>query len=673
MNPKLSIIMPVCNVEKYLSACLESALNQSFDDIEIICINDGSTDNSLAILKEFSAKDNRIVIVDKANAGYGAAMNDGLKIAKGEYIGILESDDRVCEDAWKRLFETAIDNDLDLIRGNYIQSRNDSEHFFEANRIMERTYPDDLPEAPYDIVFKPTDYPRCFWTNPSIWTGLFKTQFLRDNDIWFNETPGAAYQDTAFAFKTWAMANRAMLVEYPVIYYTVDNESSSSNSKSKAYAVCDEIHEIENYLSDRKVETICHKALSAVRYKTYAWNKNRISDDLKGEFEQLMWDEMRSDNQNGYCDEQVFRRNAFEIVTRNINDLPTVSIVVCIKNETAFLQRCLDSVLGQTLQDIEVICVAYGDCDDCLKTLENYKQNDDRVSVIVSKDSNTGEAFNKGLSQAKGTYLLFLNPSDSIDPGMLEDLSQMQDKNDLDIAMCKMRVYNSENGNTLNLRNAILGKLKQNKLYDATDLWGYAFRYADGSTRNKLLRRSYIANLGLDFQDTEYFYTDYLVYMALALEKRFMFTNKRYAIKESKKNVTSSAIQDMGWQDMFLAIDSIHTRLLEAGIYEYSEKDFVNWVARSLVKYLKSSKYEDKIFFEKAKLTYIEGLVAYGIDYFYKSDIYQYLEIWNSQDYESAHKSFTILQKSNDDSKKSSKAKKPQHAGFLSKLKNIIK
>lgn len=90
MSPKLSIIIPVCNVENYLADCLDSALRQSFQDVEIICINDGSTDGSLEILHKYEKQDSRVKVIDKPNAGYGAAMNDGLDAATGTYVGILE-------------------------------------------------------------------------------------------------------------------------------------------------------------------------------------------------------------------------------------------------------------------------------------------------------------------------------------------------------------------------------------------------------------------------------------------------------------------------------------------------------------------------------------------------------------------------------------------------------
>ena len=174
MSPKLSIIMPVCNVENYLADCLDSALRQSFQDVEIICINDGSTDGSLEILHKYEKQDSRVKVIDKPNAGYGAAMNDGLDAATGTYVGILESDDYVCEHAWEKLYALATRSNLDIVKGCYLQFSETKESFFNAITKVDRHCPTWLPQVPFDTVFTPKDYPRCFWMNPSIWTGIYK-------------------------------------------------------------------------------------------------------------------------------------------------------------------------------------------------------------------------------------------------------------------------------------------------------------------------------------------------------------------------------------------------------------------------------------------------------------------------------------------------------------------
>ena len=104
---KVSIIVPAYNVEPYLVECMESITNQTLSDIEIICINDGSTDGTLNILKEYAARDERIILVDKENGGYGIGMNIGMSKATGEYIGIVEPDDFVPVNMFGDLYKIA--------------------------------------------------------------------------------------------------------------------------------------------------------------------------------------------------------------------------------------------------------------------------------------------------------------------------------------------------------------------------------------------------------------------------------------------------------------------------------------------------------------------------------------------------------------------------------------
>ena len=102
-SPVLSLLIPIYNVQRYLRECLDSALAQTLKDIEIICINDGSTDNSPAIIREYMERDGRVKMIDKANSGYGDSMNHGLEMARGKYVGILESDDFMAPDALESL------------------------------------------------------------------------------------------------------------------------------------------------------------------------------------------------------------------------------------------------------------------------------------------------------------------------------------------------------------------------------------------------------------------------------------------------------------------------------------------------------------------------------------------------------------------------------------------
>ena len=115
VRPMISILVPVYNVSKYLRQCLDSLVNQTIKDIEIICVDDGSTDSSHEILEEYAAADSRIVIVTKANGGLPSARNAGLDVAKGKYVGFVDGDDYVDTDMYRKMYNAAVANDADIV------------------------------------------------------------------------------------------------------------------------------------------------------------------------------------------------------------------------------------------------------------------------------------------------------------------------------------------------------------------------------------------------------------------------------------------------------------------------------------------------------------------------------------------------------------------------------
>ena len=123
---KVSIIIPTYNVKPYLRECLDSVVGQTLKDIEILCVNDGSTDGSLEIIEEYARKDDRIIVISGSNGGYGKAMNKGLHQATGEYIGIVEPDDYIALNMYEELYEKAKFYDADIVKADFYRfTRND--------------------------------------------------------------------------------------------------------------------------------------------------------------------------------------------------------------------------------------------------------------------------------------------------------------------------------------------------------------------------------------------------------------------------------------------------------------------------------------------------------------------------------------------------------------------
>ncbi|MBO4707168.1 MAG: glycosyltransferase [Elusimicrobiaceae bacterium] len=276
MPPKISILVPAYNVEKYISRCLDSLVNQTLKEIEIICINDGSTDSTLSIIETYAQKDKRIKIIDKQNEGYGKSMNRGLDMATGEYIGIVESDDFAELNMFEILYNTAIKNNVEVVKSNFYEYTTKN----GEKNIKKKIFPQS--DCGHVITKKQIG---LFLVQPSIWSAIYQRDFLNGNNIRFLESPGASYQDAGFNFKVWLMVKRIYLMADAFLHYRCDNENSSVKSAGKIFCVCDEYDEIERFLHERgKLNKITASLVAIVRERAYMWNLNRLNNNAQKQF-----------------------------------------------------------------------------------------------------------------------------------------------------------------------------------------------------------------------------------------------------------------------------------------------------------------------------------------------------------------------------------------------------
>lgn len=271
--PKVSVLVPCFNVEKYVEECLQSILNQTFKDFEVICVNDGSTDNTLNTLRRFAELDERIKIIDKKNSGYGDSMNCALHSANGEYIGIVESDDFIDAGMFEELYRNAKRFDLEISRCCYYERKGETD-----TPILNEW-------VPKNSVHNPNVNTSAFWQAPAIWCSIYRRDWLEKNDIHFLSTPGASYQDTSFAFKTYACCERFYMTDKPYLHYRIDNQNSSVNNKSKVFCVCDEWNEIYRFVrSDKKRFKHLLPLMPILQFGTYKWNLERLDSRYRRKF-----------------------------------------------------------------------------------------------------------------------------------------------------------------------------------------------------------------------------------------------------------------------------------------------------------------------------------------------------------------------------------------------------
>ena len=286
---KVSIIIPTFNVEPFLVECMESITRQTLEDIEIIAINDGSTDGSLAILQEYAAKDSRITIVDKVNEGYGIGMNIGLEKATGEYIGILEPDDFVKLNMFGDLYDIAKANDLDWVKADFYRfTRDPDESMYLAYNHLSKN-PED-----YNKVFDPSKTPQAIRWIMNTWSGIYKRSFLEEHGIRHNTTPGASFQDNGFWFQTFAYAKRGMIVDKPFYLNRRDNPNSSVKNVQKVYCMNVEYDHIRDLLMrDEEVWNTFKYIYWVKKLHNYTFTLGRISDEFKHDYVMRMSEEFK--------------------------------------------------------------------------------------------------------------------------------------------------------------------------------------------------------------------------------------------------------------------------------------------------------------------------------------------------------------------------------------------
>lgn len=228
----VSVIIPVCNVEKYLAQCLESVCSQTHCELEVICLNDGSKDSSLAILREFEARDSRVIVVDKPNEGYGATCNRGLEMAHGAWVSVVEPDDWVDPAMYDRMLERAamVDGSVDIVKCPWIDVKewDNPATQYEAPCVISGRLK--TSERPFVLA----DAPILVEQHPAVWSAIYRRRFLYERRIRFVPYPGAGWADNPFLVETLCQAKSIMYLDEAFYHYRYDLPGATYNHKKDA-------------------------------------------------------------------------------------------------------------------------------------------------------------------------------------------------------------------------------------------------------------------------------------------------------------------------------------------------------------------------------------------------------------------------------------------------------
>lgn len=279
-NIKISVVIPVYNVEKYLSECIDSLINQTLKEVEIICVDDGSTDNSPQILDEYAKKDTRIKVFHQENKGVSVARNDGIKKVQGEYLTFVDSDDWLELNALEVLYNTAKKRKSDVLLFSF--------YSYYPNKLEKNNR-----LVPLKNIIKDSNttflesYKYILDTPMGTWAKLYKTNLIQDNEIKFPPNIQCS-EDRPFYIQSCINAKNISVLDEPFYYYRRDISQSltqgNSNSVSDSYKANQIIKQMIYKLEDKK-KIFCSFLKDYIQNILWAWDisklKSNASENIK--------------------------------------------------------------------------------------------------------------------------------------------------------------------------------------------------------------------------------------------------------------------------------------------------------------------------------------------------------------------------------------------------------
>ncbi|WP_439431965.1 glycosyltransferase [Segatella copri] len=252
IHPKISIIVPIYNVEKYLNRCMDSLLNQTLEDIEIIMVDDGSPDNCPQMCNEYAKKDRRVKVLHKENAGLGYARNSGLEIAEGEYVAFVDSDDYVDLNMYEKLYNTAKDNNNDAVFCGFKKE-------FSPNRFIECKECDSyteytserMNELLLDFIAAPPHCKSEYIHDMSVWHSVYKRSVITDNEIMFISERDYASEDIPFQIDFLKCCNSVGFIPDVFYVYCFNGGSLTKSFKPEKF---EKIQALYHLLKERTME-----------------------------------------------------------------------------------------------------------------------------------------------------------------------------------------------------------------------------------------------------------------------------------------------------------------------------------------------------------------------------------------------------------------------------------
>ena len=450
--PKVSIVIPVYNVENYIQKCLESVINQTFKDIEIVCVNDGSTDTSLNILMSYAEKDKRIIVVDcKENGGLLVARKKGVEVATGEYLIFLDSDDYIDVNLCQFIFETTKKEDADIIQFSSAVDCGSKNKNFEMLKNALEPYEKTLVS---DEILEHAYIKRSFPTQ--VWAKIYRTALCKEVYSILPDEHCYVGEDVFAMFFLTMFAKKYIGIRTPGYYVYrfglgISGKSKISLSKFEMYAkMANWITFTQNYLEFNKANELQKKACECMKERLFAdcceIFRTRVKEADKVFASDIIYEYWGSLSVN---DELWNKHTGFDkkhlATQKNIKEyiissekykkeLADYTIVIYGHNNEKYIEQSINNILMSD-NNIELIYINDGSSDNSCEILNKMSANDDRIVVINQKYIGVSASKNKALNIYRGKYICYCYAEDIIDINQLNNIILTARNNEAEIIL----------------------------------------------------------------------------------------------------------------------------------------------------------------------------------------------------------------------------------------------
>ena len=470
-SPRVSIIIPVYNATPYLQQCLESVAAQTLADFECICVDDGSTDSSWIILQDWSKKDKRIKVVSQKHQSCGMARNEGVRIARGEYIIFLDADDFFHPQLLEKTVARASATQADIVLFD-AQRYNDRLDKYGKGNFLRIAI---IRKIGLDV-FNRHDLPIDILTiaAPNAGLKLFRREFWEKNAL--NFWPLNFYEDLPATLTAMCKAERITFLDESLVNYRVGigNTLTIRSKDDRDATIVNALYELYTALTKANIYEDVKLGFANLVFKQVVqclnnslWMENRYKicellnrpEFLKTgvfDFPPEKYERLSDYKQvKGCLNAIAFKKrlefcwldnakHSLRVLHRAVNSInPKISVIIPAYNAEKWIIRCLDSILKQTLSEVEVIVVDDGSKDNTQAVLLGASKKDNRLTILSQSNCGTAVARNSGMQfvNPKSEYIYFMDADDWLDINALEYLYAESSQHDLDVLFFGIDVF----------------------------------------------------------------------------------------------------------------------------------------------------------------------------------------------------------------------------------------